>query len=81
MVARIVKSGLLTFVLSTSLATAATVADDQDRQRIQQLEQKVQALEKQVKNLEALVIEFADELALLNIKVMELERRAGIPVK
>lgn len=72
------KAALAALVLSGVLAPAATVAEDP---RVQQLEQKVQTLEKRLRDLESLLVEFADEIALLNIKVMELEKRLGVPVK
>lgn len=70
------RAGLLALMLSGALAQGATVADDS---RVQQLEQKVQVLEKALKNMEALVIELADEVALLNIKLSDLEKR--LPAK
>lgn len=72
------KAALTVLMLSSVLAPAATVADDP---RVVQLEQKVQALEKRFRDLESLLMEFADEIALLNVKVMELEKRLGVPVK
>jgi regulator of replication initiation timing len=63
-------------MLPGALAQGATVADDP---RVQQLERKVQLLEKALRDMETLVIELADEVALLNIKLSDLEKR--LPAK
>jgi len=62
--------GSLLFRGNTSAATPSIA------ERLKALEDKVAVLEQnqvQAKNLEALTIEFADELALLNVKVVSLE--------
>ena len=66
-----VLGAMLLFRGNTLAATTPSVAE-----RLKALEDKVVALEQsqtQLKNLEALTVEFADELALLNVKVVGLE--------
>jgi uncharacterized coiled-coil protein SlyX len=41
--------------------------------KIGQLEKRVQALEEKLANTEKLLMEFADEIALLNVKMTTLE--------
>lgn len=71
------------FILVFFASSFAFAADDINKNKIDQLENRVKALEEKIKvmeknnkNMEALVIEFADELALLNVKVKTLEDKA-----
>lgn len=71
------------FVLVFLAVSFVFAADDLSKNKIDQLENRVKALEEKTKvieknnkNMEALVMEFADELALLNVKVKTLEDKA-----
>jgi len=58
-------------------ASAATASVDE---RLKALEDRVAVLEQnkvELKNLEALTVEFADEIALLNVKVTTLEEKVS----
>jgi uncharacterized coiled-coil protein SlyX len=77
----------MTIILSLALIVVllmpvSTVWADQQgnspipvEERIQKLEEKVQKLESTMKNLGSLLMEFADELALINVKVGKLEEK------
>jgi uncharacterized coiled-coil protein SlyX len=73
---------LLLVLIVVLLIPVSTVWADQQgsssipvEERIQKLEEKVQKLESTMKNLESLLMEFADELALINVKVGKLEEK------
>lgn len=74
---KIVAAAILFCLLIPSVSMAASVTDSE---KIAQLEKRVAELEKKIKNLsniETLTMEFADELALLNVKITELEKKIG----
>ncbi len=72
-----VVAAILFCLLIPSVSMAAGAADSE---KIAQLEKKVAELEKKIKSIsdiEALVIELTDEIALLNAKVAGLEKKTG----
>ena len=79
---RIVLALVIIFVLGAMLLFGGntSAANGSVEERLKALEDKVAVLEKdkdQQKNMEALTVEFADELALLNVKVMTLEQKVS----
>ncbi len=63
---------LLLIAAATGVSYAAAPVDNG---RIEALEKKVQALEAKLGNIEKLTMEFADEIALVNMKVTTIEEQ------
>ena len=76
---RIVLALVIVFLLGAIIFSrwSMSATENTMEQRLKALETKVAAMEKEKKNSDALLLEFADELALINVKVATLEEKVS----